>query len=131
MEQINPITNELLKGFPITTVVVEAMYWRKCNAIHKWFVDNVQKGIDDCGHYPVSQEDLKNLLNTINKVLKSKKLAPELLPPQSGFFFGSADLDQYYWEDLKDTKKKLTDLLSKFKDGDIGWDWSFEYHSSW
>ena len=23
--------------------------WRKANAIHKWFVDNVQDGVDDCG----------------------------------------------------------------------------------
>ena len=30
-------------------------YWRKANQIHKWFVDNVQGGIDDCRPYPVSQ----------------------------------------------------------------------------
>ena len=26
----------------------EVGYWRKANAIHKWFVDNVQDGNDDC-----------------------------------------------------------------------------------
>mgnify|MGYP003345758458 CR=1 FL=1 len=24
-------------------IVFDAMYWRKSNAIHKWFVDNVQE----------------------------------------------------------------------------------------
>ena len=28
-------------------------YWRKANHIHKWFVDNVQEGIDDYREYYV------------------------------------------------------------------------------
>ena len=35
--------------------------WRKANAIHKWFVDHVQDGEDDCGRYPVSVDKLKDL----------------------------------------------------------------------
>lgn len=38
-------------------------YWRKANQIHKWFVDNVQDGNDDCKSYYVSTEDLEKLLN--------------------------------------------------------------------
>ena len=30
------------------SVSVNAAYWRKANAIHKWFVDNVQDGEDNC-----------------------------------------------------------------------------------
>lgn len=37
------------------------MYWRKANAIHKWFVDNVQDGNDDCGTYEVDIEMLRQL----------------------------------------------------------------------
>lgn len=49
----------------------EVAYWRKANQIHKWFVDNVQDGNDDCGTYYVSREDLKKLLD-ICKQIKEK-----------------------------------------------------------
>ena len=37
-------------------VEVTCAYWRKSNQIHKWFVDNVQGGEDNCGDYYVSHE---------------------------------------------------------------------------
>ena len=43
----------------ITTVVEEAGYWRKANAIHRWFVENVQDGKDDCGEYFVPPSSLE------------------------------------------------------------------------
>lgn len=53
----------------------EVAYWRKANAIHRWFVENVQNGTDDCGTYYVSREQLaelvalcKDVLNTIEMV---------------------------------------------------------------
>jgi hypothetical protein len=49
------------------------IYWRKANQIHAWFVKNVQKGVDDCGTYFVSTEDLKKLLADIEAVLSSIK----------------------------------------------------------
>ena len=39
----------------------EIIYWRKANAIHKWFVENVQEGVDDCGEYEVTVEQLTEL----------------------------------------------------------------------
>ena len=32
----------------------EAGYWRKSNHIHRWFVENLQDGIDDCQEVYVS-----------------------------------------------------------------------------
>lgn len=55
----------------VTYIEESAGYWRKANQIHRWFVENVQDGNDDCGTYDVSMEDLKNLL-TICKEIKSK-----------------------------------------------------------
>jgi hypothetical protein len=52
----------------------EAGYWRKANAIHKWFVENVQDGNDDCGDYFVSQEKLERLLFLCKKVKQASKL---------------------------------------------------------
>lgn len=54
-----------LGGAKVKEVIAEAMYWRKSNAIHKWFVDNVQNGEDDCGNYDVSREQLQALVGVI------------------------------------------------------------------
>lgn len=44
-------------------------YWRKANHIHKWFVDNVQDGKDDCKYYPFDKEKLLELKIVCEKVL--------------------------------------------------------------
>lgn len=140
----------------IKEISFEAGYWRKANAIHKWFVDNIQDGEDDCKEYYVSIEDMKRLLDTVNKVLKASKLvkariqvgtqwtkekgeepimedgymienpevAMELLPTESGFFFGSTDYNNYYIDDLKETKKILDKALKNTED-------DYYYSSSW
>lgn len=56
------------------SIFEEVGYWRKANAIHKWFVDNVQNGVDDCGYYEVSKEQLNELLEICIKVRDNSKL---------------------------------------------------------
>jgi len=53
----------------ISNVIEEIAYWRKANAIHHWFVLNVQKGVDDCGEYHVTRENLQILLDTCKTIL--------------------------------------------------------------
>ena len=55
----------------VTYITEEVMYWRKANQIHKFFVDNVQDGNDDCKDYYVSTDDLCELLD-ICKQIKEK-----------------------------------------------------------
>ena len=92
--------------FPIIT-------WRKANAIHKFFVDEVQKGNDNCERHYVSRETLQELLDRITAILDTKTpvaremKAEELLPTQSGFFFGTEEYDDWYYKDLEETKKIL------------------------
>jgi len=104
----------------------EAAYWRKANAIHKWFVNNVQNGKDDCQEYEVATEQLQELLNTVNQVLKENELALTLLPTGSGFFFGDTSYDEYYFDDLRYTKERLEYLLKNVSD-----DYWFIYRASW
>ena len=106
-------------------VSVNCAYWRKSNQIHNWFVSNVQNDEDDCGEYYVPNDKLKELLTTARQCLFHKD--PSLLPPVGGFFFGSTDIDQYYWEDIKDTIKQLKRIteLPDFEE------LSFYYQSSW
>ncbi len=84
---------------------------------------------DDCETHYVSDDDLKNLLKIVKTILSLKgeeqiKKAEELLPSKDGFFFGGKDYDKYYFEQLNDTKKILTQAL-KLKGVDI------YYNSSW
>ena len=125
-DNLKQVMPELPKHMRIKEVTIEAMYWRKANAIHKWFVDNVQGGRDECQETEVSLEQLEKLLDTIELVLDDPSLASDLLPPQAGFFFGGTDLDDWYWEDLKDTQSKLQDFFTRDWKG-----WDFCYRASW
>ena len=88
------------------------MYWRKSNQIHQWFVQNVQGGKDNCEEYSVSLDQLKLLSKTIEPALVSTAAATELLPTAEGFFFGSQEYDEYYFEDLKNTKEQIDKIIA-------------------
>lgn len=128
----NEILNEM-KDYGLREMSFEVGYWRKANHIHNWFVINVQEGEDDCKTYSVEIEKLKELLEIVNKILnengkkKQVKLAEELLPTQSGFFFGGTDYDNYYFEDLEKTKEMIEKLL-KIKNLE---NYDITYTSSW
>lgn len=121
------VKKQLKSSYDPKYVVLELMYWRKANAIHKWFVDNVQEGEDDCKEHLVSIDDLKQLLSVVNSVLQDTSLAEQLLPPIGGFFFGSTSVDEWYWKDLENTRDRLNELLSSpdIEELDI------YYQSSW
>jgi hypothetical protein len=139
----------------VSHIIEDVGCWRKANAIHRWFVDNVQDGNDDCKEYYVSREKMQELLDIVNKVLaaaqlvngqiqngytfkdgekepimedgqyiKDPSVAKGLLPTEEGFFFGSTHYDQFYVEDLQDTKKILEEALRQ-PDAD------YYYSSSW
>jgi hypothetical protein len=117
---------------PTLGVEVTVCYWRKANAIHKWFVENVQDGRDECQRSYVERDQLKRLLAEVKKVLKHKDKAPELMPTTSGFFFGSTAYDEWYWEDMKKTQDTLERVLKNPRFQAKGLDgWTFYYQASW
>ena len=133
-EVVNPLWTEIVNVSGLEDVAtdiygahveVTCAYWRKCNQIHKWFVDNVQDGNDNCGEYYVSHEKLKELRETCRQAIFAKD--PNLLPPQSGFFFGGTDIDEWYWRDIKETIKKLDRIFALPEMSKL----SFYYTSSW
>lgn len=123
----------------IKYIEYEIGYWRKVNWIHKWFVDNVQGGKDDCQDHYVLGKNLKDLKTLCEELLKNKdeNLALEKLPPCSGFFFGFSEPQklnekekQYFWEEywssLQETVQILERAINLQKEGlDI------YYYSSW
>jgi hypothetical protein len=129
-----PINAEIKKAIGLSNydgedssveVAVNLGYWRKANQIHKWFVDNVQDGTDDCRDAYVERLKMEKLFDQCKMALESRDVT--FFPPQSGFFFGSTDIDEYYWEDIAYTKNLMDKLLSdkQLKNFD------FYYHSSW
>lgn len=110
---------------PVKQVEIEAGYWRKANAIHDWFVKNVQGGEDKCRPHYVSRDQLLELKAVCERVLAFRHLATDLLPTASGFFFGGTDYDEYYFQDLEQTVKIIDDCLALPKE------WEFEYCASW
>ena len=114
------------KPVPITFdniqyVIEKVGYWRKANAIHGWFVQNIQRGKDDCGEYFVPFEKLVELRNLCKSILRDTNLVT-LLPPTEGFFFGSDKVDHYYYQDLEETIRIINKLCPY---GD------YYYQSSW
>jgi len=133
-EAVYPKFNDLLEITQLTDVAtdiygaevsVTCAYWRKANQIHNWFVTNIQGGNDNCGEYYVSQDKLTELKVICEHALETKN--PSLLPPQEGFFFGSTDIDEWYWKDLTNTINQLERIFALPEIDKL----SFYYSSSW
>ena len=63
------------------TTTTNVGYWRKANQIHRWFVENLGGGTDDCTEIPVSLDDIKGLrdicLGLIGKLDGMKLTVPD------------------------------------------------------
>lgn len=107
-------------------ISLDAMYWRKANAIHGWFVNVVQYGEDDCKEYEVDREQLETLRDLCKDILEHPDDERETdLEPTEGFFFGSYKKDEWYYEDLKNTVEGLDKVLA------LPDEYSFHYQASW
>lgn len=114
----------------IEEITESAIYWRKANHIHKWFVDNVQDGEDNCGFYNVSIEQLEELHKLCSKIINDESKAKKCLPSQDGFFFGNTHYDEYYFDTIKYTYEELTEIISNHDSVD-GFYVDYSYSSSW
>lgn len=82
----------------------ELLTWRKANQIRHWFYTHQNRQeIDEQLAVELTLQDLKDLSTDIEKVLKNHALGPVLLPTQSGFFFGSTEYNDNYYNDLLKT----------------------------
>ena len=139
--KVKDIVAPFVDDWKVQEVTYKVGYWRKANQIHNWFVQNVQDGEDDCKEYYVTPESIIDLYNTVNECLVGGiEVALDKLPPQSGFFFGSTGIDEWYWQDLEDTKRMLQPLIDAYIEADkLGdkshthpiYKYDFYYQSSW
>ena len=116
------------EGSPHVYVEICVAYWRKANAVHKWFIDNCANGIDDCSPVRVTREQLVKLRDLAMQAVREPAMAGDVLPTQAGFFFGSTEYDEWYMEDMKNTVSQLDDILRSTPEDS----WvDFIYHPSW
>jgi hypothetical protein len=116
-----------VESSPHAYVDVCVAYWRKANAVHKWFCD-LDGGRDECQDIRVPREKLVELRDLCASVIQQPAMAASTLPTQPGFFFGSYDYDEWYMEDMKLTVMQLDAILASVKEDD----WvDFIYRSSW
>lgn len=100
---------------------VEKIYWRKANFVHRYFTkDWEERGFetDNVTEFPASKSDLEELLGLCKAVLEDNTQAVHLLPTMRGFFFGSIDYDEWYFNDVEYTKDKLEQLLEEAGEDD-------------
>jgi hypothetical protein len=110
----------------VKEICLDAMYWRKANAIHGWFVNVVQYGEDDCKEYEVDRKQLETLRDLCKDILEHPDAErDEDLEPTQGFFFGSYEKNEWYYEDLKNTVEGLDKVLA------LPDEYSFHYQASW
>lgn len=122
---------------------IDEVYWRKANAIHNWFVTNVQNGEDDCAPYPLYEDKLIELRDICKSIMDEEKkhgtdraieLGKELLPTSDGFFFGDTSYDDYYFDTVEETYNEIVRII---KTDEVApgkgyyTDIFYEYRSSW
>jgi hypothetical protein len=103
----------------------QVAYWRKANAIHNWFI-NLHDSEDDGSPIGLGKDNLEELQRVCAEVISNPKLAEELLPTASGFFFGSTEYDEWYFGSIQETHDIIDTILKTIPD-----EWSFEYQASW
>lgn len=87
-----------------------AGYFRKFNALLNWVNTHV-RSIDNCEEVVLTREHLETLKVTLQNLTREN--CHELLPTQDGFFFGSLEYDDNYWEDVNELRPLLDTLLTE------------------
>lgn len=58
----------------VSEITLQVGYWRKANAIHKWFVNNVQNGVDKGQESFVTKKQLIKLRDLCQQVLAASQV---------------------------------------------------------
>ena len=108
--KLNGKKHPFIDPLKIMFITEELANWSKANQIHKWFVENCQKGNDDCREYQVLVSELMKLLTLCEMIKSDNKLAKQLLPTQDGFFFGDINYGEFYFKNIDYTIEVLESI---------------------
>lgn len=126
--RIHPYTREIL-GLPeLKKQLAEDVDWeyadydayfRKVNFIFN-FYENITRTMVDQWYAVTNAEEIDDLIDRCERVLAKtgdQEYANQVLPTQSGFFFGSTDYDEYYFSDVQDCLKQMKKFRKGLDDG--------------
>lgn len=123
-------------GDPGNDYGYETIYWRKFNALHGYIVDRYANGVDECQNIPLTIDNLKEIVGVLketkevldgcekekdaydNEVFVIKDGVDLPLKPRSKFFFGSTNIDDWYYTDVKTTISSMMKLIDEFNPED-------------
>ncbi|HHD7898454.1 TPA: hypothetical protein ACOW36_002626 [Enterococcus faecalis] len=104
-------------------------YWRKANQIREFFASYAPEQSDiNIEMLIVNEEMLLELKQRIMLCLteRKEKTSSELLPTSQGFFFGSTEYDDWYYQDLEISLPIIEKALTAIKDNKLVF-----YHEWW
>lgn len=82
--------------FPQSSLQSEVGYWRKANAVHDFFVQTVQGGVDDCDyHDEVTREVLEELRDRCQRIIESTVMVNSKI--RNGMHY---DFESNTWQEI-------------------------------
>lgn len=87
----------------------EVAYFRKVNFLIPFFGYE-----ENCSNIEIDKYQVEDLIEACKEVLANHDKASSLLPTQAGFFFGSTDYDDWYFDDVQNVKEKFEEILADF-----------------
>ena len=102
---INELEDEKEKINPLD----EVAYFRKVNFLIPFFGYE-----ENCSNIEIDKYQVEDLIEACKEVLANHDKASFLLPTQEGFFFGSTDYDDWYFDDVQNVKEKFEEVLADF-----------------
>ena len=107
----------------------EVIYWRKANAIHKWFSENVETNKEDLWNCKISVYKIKELLQKVNEVLEKSVLVKWKVK-------NGATMTRDWWKDnLEDGKyiknPNIAESILPTIDWFFFWSTDYDEHYLW
>lgn len=104
--------------------MTEVAYWRKANQIRQWIVTNCgYNSNSNTEYFLITKEQLKKLYTDCKDIVEryereGEEITTELvdyckkvMPTKDGFFFGNTAINEWYFEDIKNTLEQVADIL--------------------
>lgn len=88
------------------------LYFRKVNAVYRYFQDRLEDEAVE-----ITRDDAVDIINKATTVLaeRDESVSADILPTQGGFFFGSTDYDEYYYDCAREIVDEFSKLLLNWK----------------
>lgn len=96
---------------PVDAKPIQIGCFRKVNCLINWVEENIGP-FENCVDIPMPKDKVILLKDTLNKVTQEN--SDEVLPTKLGHFFGNVAYNEIYWEDIKELKEWVEEILNNF-----------------